>query len=283
MDPETRLELETVMNRSVDPVNIGRHRLDMIVNSSSTELIDTKHSTLDNAHGHIQTNSSGTREFMRLFKLQIFSLFWAWKAPLERPKVAIYGNRSIAALHALLHVVPLGGAIPLLVLNWTSYFIGLAPPDARSLQFAAKFHEILMQASIFEIILAIIRSQIVEDYVPLGALSASMQASQLSYIWSLDFVAAVAHSASHGWRKMLVVAMILLLTILTALVGPSSAVLMIPRAGLPHVLETVEQHANISTKELFPDRVNKTHNMNLYVHIRGLGQSLCPTDDQQQP
>jgi F0F1-type ATP synthase assembly protein I len=94
-----------------------------------------------------------------------------------------------------------------------------------------------MQTSLVEVIVSIVRTQAVNSYMPLGALSASIQAHQLSYIWSLDFISAVTSSTFRGWRKVLFAVAIPLLVILVTLVGPSSAVLMIPRLGIPNQLE----------------------------------------------
>lgn len=85
-------------------------------------------------------------------------------------------------------MVPLGAAIALLVLRWSNYWVGENPPNATTLQFVAKFHELLMQVSIVEIMLFIVRSEATQEFVPLGALSGAVQATQLSYLWSLDFL-----------------------------------------------------------------------------------------------
>lgn len=64
---------------------------------------------------------------------------------IERWKVAIYRNRRMAALHTFFHLIPLGGAIALLVLRWKQYWIGYEATDITRLQFVAKLHELLMQ------------------------------------------------------------------------------------------------------------------------------------------
>lgn len=71
----------------------------------------------------------------------------------------MYHSRSIAAYHCLLHTIPLAGAITLLVLRWTQYWVGLNTLDATTLQLVAKLHELLLQVSIIEIILCIAPSQ----------------------------------------------------------------------------------------------------------------------------
>ena len=151
--------------------------------------------------------------------------------------MAIYHNRRVAAFHTLLHLTSLGGAITLLVLHSSQYWIGQSQPEQITLQFAAKFHEQLTQVSLVEILHCIVRSEAVHGFVPLGALSGAVQATQLSYLWSLDFLATLRSHPNSGreWQNTFMVIAIPTILISTVLVGPSSAVLMIPEPGMPKV------------------------------------------------
>jgi hypothetical protein len=151
----------------------------------------------------------------------------------EPRRVAIYRSRRLAAFHCLLHMIPLGGATTLLFLRWTLYWIGDNPPNATTLQFVVKFHELLMQASIVEVVLCIVRSEATRGFVPLGAFSGAMQAIQLLYLWSQDFLSVSTSDTFRGrvWSREVMITAMPVLCILTALVGPSSAILMIPEPG----------------------------------------------------
>jgi hypothetical protein len=76
----------------------------------------------------------------------------------------------MAVLHSLIHLLPLAGAVTL-VLFWSKYWIGPTFEGTTAPQFVAKLHEFLMQASIADASLCIIRTLAVDGYVPLGALS----------------------------------------------------------------------------------------------------------------
>lgn len=119
------------------------------------------------------------------------------------------------------------------MLNASGKFSDSKISSTTALQFVAKLHELLMQTSITEILICIIRMHLVHHYVPLGALKASVQATHISYLWSLDFMSIITSRVLRGWRKALFAVMIPILIVLTALVGPSSAILMIPRSGVP--------------------------------------------------
>jgi hypothetical protein len=204
-------------------------------------------------------------DFLRLSRLQIlgkiFGLFAGWRH--EPRKVAIHRSRQVAAFHCLLHLIPLGGAITLLVLRWTHYWIGHDPPFATTLQFVAKFHELLMQVSIVEISLCIVRYEATQGFVPLGALSGAIQATRLSYLWSLDFLSLLTSNTFRGriWPKVGIVLAIPVLLILTALVGPSSAVLMIPEPGCSKLMDPVAIFMT-PNESLYPAHLNHSNGLN---------------------
>jgi len=53
------------------------------------------------------------------------------------------------------------------------------------------------------------------------------------------------------------------LVILTTLVGPSSAVLMIPRSGVPRVVDTKWGWVPAPLDEMFPNKVNNSNGLGL--------------------
>jgi hypothetical protein len=203
---------------------------------------------------------AGSRDWLRQLRVQ--PLFRGFGRPSasrdlkEQRKIAMYHNRRIAALHTLLHLIPLGGAMTLLIFQWTRFFTGTTP-DPTILQFVAKFHELLMQVSIVETLLCIVRTEAVRGFVPFGALSGMTQATHLSYLWSFGFVSLFTSTALRGWRKLFLAVAIPLLLALTAVVGPSSAVLMIPRPNSPLVRPPVTMYANQSIERFFPSRIGR--------------------------
>lgn len=152
----------------------------------------------------------------------------------------------------------------LLYLQWSSFFLSFtSPADSTILQFVAKFHELLMQVSIVEVTVCIIRTEALRNFVPLGALSGIAQATQLSYIWSLDFISLFRSPALYGWRRVLFAITIPTLLISTALVGPSSAVLMIPRSGSAHDAGAFTLYTNASYEQLFPSTIGRANGLQL--------------------
>jgi hypothetical protein len=165
----------------------------------------------------------------------------------------------MATLISLLYMIPLGGAMTLLALYWTKYWVGREPGVLTALQFLAKLHEILMQASLVDILVYFVRSQALEGYIPLGALSGAAQASQLSYLWSLDFVSAVGSPAFKVWRRVIFGLAVSTLLSIIMTVGPSAAILMIPRPGMANTNATTLRYFGVSQASLYPTDLNERY------------------------
>lgn len=216
-------------------------------------------------HSQPRKNSK-VRDFFRHVRLHLPSFLagrtFSFMSPDEQPKVAAYQSRRMAISNSLIHVVPLGGSAILLLLHWTKLWAGKATDNATTLQFVAKLHELFMQASLVDLLLYLIRAQALSDFVPLGALSAAA-GQQLSFLWSLDFLSAIVSPVFITWRKIWFALSVVILFALTAVVGPSSAVLMIPRPGIAHVNSTATQYLNTPEASLFPDLMKRPIELNL--------------------
>jgi hypothetical protein len=113
------------------------------MNTALLDNLEDERTTPSKKHG------LKTRDWMRQLRLQILLIMIgrlsSLKNSAERRKVAIYHSRRLAILHVLLHIIPLGGAMALLYLQWSSFFLSFtSPADPTILQFVSKFHELLM-------------------------------------------------------------------------------------------------------------------------------------------
>jgi hypothetical protein len=195
-------------------------------------------------------------DFLRHIRLlllgSLFSRRSTWRYATEQRKVASYQSRLMAILSSIPHLLPLAGALTLLVLYWTKHWVGKEPSVLTALQFVAKLHEIVMQASLVDILVYFIRSQALEGYIPLGALSGAAQASQLSYLWSLDFFSAIGSPTFNVWRRVTFGLAVLTMLFMITAVGPSAAVLMIPRPDMANVNATELRYLNVPESSLYP-------------------------------
>lgn len=113
----------------------------------------------------------------------------------EEPKVAIEKDRLIALSGLLVHIVPVGGCIALLYINFAGYYIGSElqgyknqdSAKVNALQFVAKLHEVTMMSSLTVIIFTMLRRKLASDtQVPLGALFSGFEFANVQYLWSRE-------------------------------------------------------------------------------------------------
>lgn len=95
---------------------------------------------------------------------------------------------------------------------------------------------------------------------------APLHETQITYLWSLKFWSTAASFGSHlGWfEKVLLMILVPYLVLLTAVVGPSSALAMVPRPGTKHCKGNTAVHFNGSLEDLYPQQITHSHAMTLY-------------------
>ena len=146
-------------------------------------------------------------------------------------------RRSIILLHGIPHLFPLLATVAIICLNAREIYwqdLGLRDQNAKlqALQYASKAHEMMMVASLTAIVVYQIRYDLSGSKgVPLGFLTAGFQLSDLSFVFTRKFFGgATARVHSGGWSRFSLLTYLLVLGFaLTSVVGPSSAVAMIPR------------------------------------------------------
>ena len=175
---------------------------------------------------------------------------------LEPQKIAIRRSRVTALLRTLIHLVPIGVAIFEIVLNFKGHFVGAEFGKQSYLQFAAKAHEIAMQASIATILLSFIRYQISAGKgMPFGAVLSGLQFLQVSYLWSVELWSSILSKDFQLQKKACFAVLILICIAVAATAGPSSATLLIPRQDL-WPLTSSYLLVNASFLDLWPDRLD---------------------------
>jgi hypothetical protein len=151
----------------------------------------------------------------------------------ERPKVIMERSRWKTAGNCVIHLLPLAVIIALLALNFSQVYagdVGASNPSAKlnALQFAAKLHEVLMAASLSSIVLHCVQYELLHgEGVPLGGLLAGFQVTDLGSLWSPGLWA-ITFVEGEKFRRVLLAMLVATLVILVAIVGPSSAILMLP-------------------------------------------------------
>ena len=171
----------------------------------------------------------------------------------EPTKIAIRKSRKTALLRALIHVVPLGVALWEITFNWNTFYVGSKVQNQALYQFGAKLHEMTAQASIAAVVFSYVRYELsLGQGLPFGALFSGLQVSQASYLWSTEFWGSIYSTSISFKRKMGMAVTIIIAIFLAATVGPSSAILLIPRLEYWPAGST-DIWINITAAELWPD------------------------------
>lgn len=167
---------------------------------------------------------------IRYLRLHLILQSTRWRQENEVRKVALCQNRLAVFVHVLGLGLPIAIAIALLFVNIHGFYLGdISATTLTGIQFAAKFSELFVQASMANIALALIRLRLLHGELPLGGLVAPYRMNDVSYLWSLEFWGLCTSRGALKSRNLCLETLLAILIVLTALAGPSIAVLMLPR------------------------------------------------------
>lgn len=189
-----------------------------------------------------------------------------------KPRAATaHRERWLNVLYCLPHMVPLAVTITILILNARGvYWQDLGRPNQntilQALQYAAKGHELTMAASLTAIIVHQIQYDLSSPKgVSLGFLTAGFRLSDPLFVCTREFLGgAMARVHAEGISRFSALTYLLVLGVtLTLVVGPSSAIAMIPRLNWWEVsktdafgpLYTDRVYFNRTEAELWPENI----------------------------
>lgn len=122
---------------------------------------------------------------------------------------------------------------------------------SNALQFAAKIHETLMIASLVSVLLHHIRYKLLSPDgrgLPLGLVTSPFRLLDVSYLWSQEFSAAFRGLRGFHLSEITTVLIHFFLFVLAAVLGPASAITMLPRLGEWQIAKTVIEAPFYSTQ-----------------------------------
>ncbi|EGE02541.1 hypothetical protein TEQG_01575 [Trichophyton equinum CBS 127.97] len=149
----------------------------------------------------------------------------------ESPKVVLGRSRTRAVQHFLLfHIIPISGALGLIVLNVTTKFYTGDPAWIPLLQFVAKVHESLIVLSIVVAMLTYLQYLLIHRRaVPFGSIFFAHQMAHMVYLVSPEFWATLTAPEFSLLMKVVFAIAVIFSVLLASVVGPSSAIAMQPR------------------------------------------------------
>ncbi|KAG5657718.1 hypothetical protein KAF25_007751 [Fusarium avenaceum] len=210
----------------------------------------------------------------------------AFQAVIQRkknPQVPIVKDRLTATLAALVHLPAIAGIITLSFYIFKNYYIGKeleGKPNydvekKLGIQFAAKLMEMLIVLSLNAIVFSMIRHEFtIGQSVPYGALVAGQQISEISFLWSEEFLSIIKGKFSRTWKKIGFIITVFVCTIMALGASSLSAVAMMPqegdwRAGGSFV------YFNGTREEMFPTNLTDENTIGSACEVTG--NELCPS------
>ncbi|EFE38383.1 hypothetical protein TRV_06929 [Trichophyton verrucosum HKI 0517] len=172
----------------------------------------------------------------------------------ESPKVVLGRSRTKAVQHFLLfHVIPIAGAVGLIVLNITTKFYTGDPAWIPLLQFIAKVHESLIVLSIVVAMLTYLQYLLIHrQAVPFGSIFFAHQMTHMGYLFSPEFRATLTAPEFPLSMKVVFAIAVIFSILLASVVGPSSAIAMQPRMANYSLPDWSGFGVNASSDYLFP-------------------------------
>jgi len=159
----------------------------------------------------------------------------------EVKKVVIAKSIRLTAWQCCVHLLPTSTSIAILWVNFRGRYIGVDFPGLTSsdtivlmlLQLSAKVHEIMIVASLGQIIWHAVRHELLYgEGLPLGLVGSALEFSRFEFFFGKEFYGSLRY-LNHDHKKMKRFGFVFLLIVsgMTAmLAGPASAVLLVPRS-----------------------------------------------------
>ncbi|KAL9588154.1 MAG: hypothetical protein Q9203_003026 [Teloschistes exilis] len=172
-------------------------------------------------------------------------------------------------------------------MNLRGYYIGAnlgndSSSDAKDsvilafIQVSAKIHELFMIASLGAVLVHTSLVSVLDEHgLPLGLATSGFSFSRISYYWSLAFCGgSLGLYRQRRLRGLLIWTIVLLSGILAAVVGPASAILMLPRINNWEQFST-HVWLNGTKDDFWPAHLTKSHLGPKKKCIAGRPGGLC--------
>ncbi|KAI9868434.1 MAG: hypothetical protein M1813_005878 [Trichoglossum hirsutum] len=201
----------------------------------------------------------------------------------EQLKPAFDTQRSLALARCLIHIIPVGVSVGVVMLSFTGHYYADAGTQHQNmqlgaLQFAAKVHETLIVASLSTVVLHRIQTSLLGDAgVPLSLLTVGHQLERMfrRELWTGLF-------GRGGRRRPLLAALVVVAVVLTVTSGPASAIAMIPKLNWWEVsnarfLSNHRYFLAMNPEKMWPNNLTKWDMPQVCLEPLGHTDVTCPS------
>ena len=233
--------------------------------------------------GELERPRAYRNYFFRGVGIELLSLLRYGQSPLEAPKSVVQESLWLALCGCCVHFLPVATSITMIYLNLSHMYVGFMTGSILSiavntalLQLAAKLQELLIVASLSNIVTHHIRKQLMfGDGVPLGTIGGGFMFSSLHFFWSPEFWGSL-RASSIGRKQAHLYALLVISGLLAATVGPSSAILLIPRTQDWHA-GSAQVFLSGSADELWPTTLSSSNLDSACTSPNGTDYAMCPS------
>jgi hypothetical protein len=205
----------------------------------------------------------------------------------EPRKVVVAGSLKDAAWPCLIHLVPILTSSAILAVNVRGLYIGIDFPGAvkadtmvlLSLQVAAKAQEILIVASLSQIIFQFVRHELLfGNGLPLGLIGSGLAFNNVGFFFTKEFYGAVTYLAfqRNKWRSIAFIVLLVLCGLMSLLAGPVSAILLVPKAQA-YPAGGTKFYLNGSSEDFWPQDLSDTSELQRFCRSNNSTElAICP-------
>jgi hypothetical protein len=201
----------------------------------------------------------------------------------EGAKVILRHDVLIALSRCAVHILPITVLIGLIWINYSNLYIGptfVVDPKMDTIflagiQLAAKVQELLCVASLTTVVLQALRTELLSEGIPLGLLGCGIWYSSLSSFWSPEFWGAL-HWSCTGYKRARFLLLLVLAGGTATVIGPASAVLMLPRSqNIP--AGGTSFYLDGTGDQYWPDTVTASSEPEFCAFLNATNYAICPS------
>jgi hypothetical protein len=220
------------------------------------------------------------RAFLRAIGLEILITHFGQR---EEIKVILRDGVYYALSRCAVHLLPMTVLAGLVWINYSTLYIGptfVMDPKMDTIflagiQLAAKIQELLCVASLTTVVLQALRTELLGEGIPLGLLGSGIWYSSLGSFWSPEIRGAVRWGFT-GWRRARFVLLLVLAGGTAAVIGPASAVLMLPRSQTVPAGGT-SFYLDGTSAQYWPNTVTARSEPAVCAMVNATSYAICPS------
>jgi len=154
------------------------------------------------------------------------------------------------------------------------------PFSVLRLAASSDMYQVWCIASLSVVVLQVLRYNLIDgEGVPFGLLGSGLTFGQISFLWSSELILS-AKSCISSWKRSSLLLFLVLTCLLAAVIGPASAVLLLPRIQVIPAGGT-SYWLNATVDQLWPTEINASSEDPVCSLPNATDYCICPSGDYE--